>query len=441
MPDNYETSRRLYERAKKVLVEGVNSPSRGDCFYKPHPLFFERGSGGRIYDVDGNAYVDLMLGFSVLILGHSHPEIQTAIKRAADFGTHYAAGCEVEVQVAEKLCELIPCAGRVRLANSGTEATMAAIRLARGFTGRKKFIKFEGHYHGWYDDFLVNTHSKPIDAWGTEKDPIHIADSSGIPLESLANTIAVPWNNIDLLADKIKQYRGQIAAIITEPIMSNIGCIPPHPGYLEAMRQLATENEILLIFDEVVTGFRYAPGGCQDYYGIVPDIATFGKAMGAGVPIGLVAGRREIMEAFAWGNVLHFGTFNANRLALEMVKANLDVLTKDQNAAIKRLHLIGDQIVDGLKEIFRRRRVPVIVQGFGPMFQIYFTEKETISDFRDYCRDVDTDKYNRFANLLRNYGVQVPVNNGLHASTCVAHNEADVTQVLNATDQAISKML
>jgi glutamate-1-semialdehyde 2,1-aminomutase len=436
---NTEKSKRLYERAAKVYVEGVNSPSRGCSFYKPHPIFVDYGRGGRIYDVDGNEYIDLMLGYSVLVLGHAHPEIVEAYLRAANQGTHYATGSELEVEVGEKLCQLIPCADKIRFANSGTEATMAAIRLARGFTGRNKFIKFEGHYHGWYDDFLVNTHAKQLDAWGTRRGPVHIPDSSGLPPESLSNTIVCPWNDIDLLADNIKKHHGQIAAVITEPIASNIGCIPPKPGYLENLRQITADNDILLIFDEVVTGFRYAPGGCQEYYGVTPDIATFGKAFGAGLPIGLVAGNHEIMEAFTWGKVLHFGTFNATRLAVEVVNANVDVLTRNGNSAIKHLYETGDKIIAGYNEIFKRRKIPAIVQGFGPMFQIYFTEKEEIVDFRDYCSHVDLEKYNKFANELRNRGVYIPVSNGLHQITCISHNNDDIEKVLAGVDDVLKE--
>jgi len=435
-----ERSRQLYLRAQEVLVEGVNSPSRGGRFYKPHPLFIDHGRGGHIYDVDDNEYVDLMLGFSALVLGHAHPEIVEALSRAAKAGTHYAAITEIEVKVAERLCQLIPCAERVRFANSGTEATMAAIRLARGFTGRNKFIKFEGHYHGWYDDFLLNCHGRPTDALGTRKDPVLIPDSSGLTRESLANTIVVPWNDIEILLDKANQYKGQIAAIITEPVMSNIGCIPPKPGYLEALRQITRDNGILLIFDEVVTGFRYAPGGCQEYFRVVPDVATFGKAMGAGISIGAVVGKREIMDTFSWGKVLHYGTFNATHLAMEVVHTNLDVLTRNGNANIKHLHDIGNQIIAGLREIFNHRKVPAIVQGFGPMFQIYFTQKESIGDYRDYCSDVDTEKYSRFAHELIKCGVYVTVSNGLHSITCTAHTEEDVDRVLNAADDALGNM-
>jgi glutamate-1-semialdehyde 2,1-aminomutase len=437
---NTDQSRRLYSRAEAVLVEGVNSPSRGDRFYKPHPLFIDHGQGGRIVDVDGNEYVDLMLGFSALILGHAHPEIVEAFARAANQGTHYAAVTEIEVKVAERLCQLIPCAERVRFANSGTEATMAAIRLARGFTGRKKFIKFEGHYHGWYDDFLVNCHARPIDALGTRKDPVAIPDSSGLTQESLANTILVPWNDIEVLEDKINQYRGQIAAIITEPIMSNIGCIPPKPGYLESLRQITRDNGILLIFDEVVTGFRYAPGGCQEYFGVVPDVATFGKALGAGIPIGAVVGTEEIMDTFSWGKVLHYGTFNATRLAMEVVHTNLDVLTRNGNAGIRHLHDIGNRIIGGLRDTVEHRKVAAVVQGFGPMFQIYFTRKESIRDYRDYCSAVDREKYSRFAHELIKRGVYVTVSNGLHSISCLAHTEADVDRVLQAANDAMGTM-
>ncbi len=430
----------LHARAENVLVEGVNSPSRGANFYKPYPVYIDHGKGGRIYDVDGNEYVDLMLGFSVLVLGHAHPEIARALSRAADYGTHYAAASQKEVEVAERLCQLIPCADKVRFTNSGTEATMAAIRLARGLTGKSKFIKFEGQYHGWHDDFLVNCHPHPIEALGTPTDPVYIKDSSGLNPNASDHTIVIPWNDAQILEDKVKQYKGQIAAIITEPIVANIGCILPKPGYLEDIRRIATENDIILIFDEVVTGIRYAPGGCQEYYGVTPDIATFGKALGAGVPIGMVAGRADIMDAYAWGRVLHYGTFNGLRLAMEMVDANLDVITQNDCAAIKHLSEIGDQIIAGMTEIFGRAGTPAIVQGFGPMFQVYFTGRESIDSYRDYCEFVDTDAYATFANKLRELGVYVPVTNGLHAITCVAHAKEDVDRVLNAAEAAIKSL-
>jgi glutamate-1-semialdehyde 2,1-aminomutase len=437
---NTEKSQRIYERAKNVLVEGVNSPSRGGEFYKPCPIFIDRGQGGKIYDVDQNEYVDLMLGFSALVLGHAHPEIIAALERAGNKGTHYAAAAEIEVKVAERMCELIPSAEKVRFANSGTEATMAAIRLARGYTGRKKFIKFEGQYHGWYDAFLLNCHARPTYTLGTRNDPISIPDSSGLTPGSLADTIMAPWNDIEIVEEKIKQYKGQIAAVITEPIMSNIGFIPPKPGYLKDLRQITSDNDILLIMDEVVTGFRFAPGGCQEYFKILPDISTFGKAMGAGIPIGAVVGKEDIMAAFAWGKVLHYGTFNATRLAMEIVDTNIDVLTRDGNAGIKHLHTIGDKIIAGLKDIFEHRKVPAIVQGFGPMFQLYFTQKDSIEDFRDYCSEIDTDKYSRFAHELLKRGVYSTVSNGLHSIACTAHTEEDVAKVLTAADDAISSM-
>ena len=437
---NTEKSQRIYERAKNVLVEGVNSPSRGGAFYKPCPIFIDHGKGGKIYDADGNEYVDLMLGFSALILGHAHPEIITALERAANKGTHYAAAAEIEVKVAEKMCQLIPSAEKVRFANSGTEATMAAIRLARGYTGRKKFIKFEGQYHGWYDAFLLNCHARPIYTLGTRKDPVSIPDSSGLTPASLKDTIVAPWNDIEIVEEKIKQYKGQIAAVITEPIMSNIGFIPPKPGYLHGLRQVTSDNDILLIMDEVVTGFRYAPGGCQEYFEVVPDISTFGKAMGAGIPIGAVVGKKDIMEAFSWGKVLHYGTFNATRLAMEVVDTNIDVLTRDGNAGIKHLHYIGDKIIAGIKDIFEHRKMPGIVQGFGPMFQLYFTHADSIDDYRDFCSKIDSDKYSRFAHKLLEGGVYSTVSNGLHSIACMAHTEEDVARVLNAADDAIASM-
>ena len=303
-----EQSRRIYERTLGVLVEGSSSSSRGPANFGKYPIFMERGRGARIYDVDGNQYIDWMMAFGALPLGHAHPEVSEAIAEAAATGAHFATATPVELEVAEIIHSLVPNAERVRFANTGTEAVMAAIRLARGVTGRAKILKFEGHYHGWYDDLLVSSNVLPVAALGLLSDPVKIADSSGLNRMALADTIVVPWNDLSALERALENYPGQIAAIISEGVMANMGVIPPAEGYLQGLEKLARAHGILFILDETVTGFRIAPGGCQQHYKLSPDLVTFGKALGCGLPVAALAGRAAVMDALEWGGVLHYGT-------------------------------------------------------------------------------------------------------------------------------------
>lgn len=432
-----QKSKKLFDRALRVLIEGGSSPSRGPANYGEYPLFIQRGEGSHIYDVDGNRYVDWMMAYGALPLGHAHPRIVEAVTEAAASGTLFAAATEIEVEVAEMIQRIVPSAERVRFANTGTEAAMAAIRLARGYTGKPKFIKFEGHYHGWYDDFLVNAHPHPLVSLGHRNDPIKIADSSGLNRCALEDTIVVPWNDLEAVERAIDTYRGQIAAVITEGIMGNMGVIPPQPGYLQGLRELTRTNGILLILDETVTGFRIAPGGCQEYYGIVPDISTFGKAMGAGLPVAGFVGRAEIMQALEWGGVLHYGTQNASRIGLYAAQTSLQELTRDDNAAFKHIWRIGEKLCQGLRNLFAETGTKAIVQNVGPMLQIMFTDRPAIRDYREFCAYVDRVKYQRFAWALFKYGVYMTPSAALHSIVSLAHTDEDVDLTIEAARKAL----
>jgi glutamate-1-semialdehyde 2,1-aminomutase len=429
-------SHELFERAQKVLVEGVNSPSRGTAVYEGGPVVLERGQGSHVWDADGNVYVDFMMSFGALIQGHAHPKIVETVSQTVAEGSHFAAATSAEVEAAERFCKMVPSAEVVRFANTGSEATMLALRLARAHTGRTKFLKFEGHYHGWYDPYLLNGHSHPFDELGPRDNPTRIPDSQGIPAAAFDDVVLAPWNDIWALERVMRQHGSELAAVITEPIMANMGCIPPRDGYLQRIAELAHDHGALFILDEVVTGFRYAPGGCQEYYGLKPDISTFGKALGAGFPIGAVAGPRSILDRMRWGSemVLHYGTFNGHRLTMKVVAANLDLLSAP--GAHKQLYAIGDAAIAGLREVFRRHNLKAIVQGFGPMFQIYFTDRDVIHDYRDYCRYADTALYSRFVHRLLERGVYMTPSNGLHWIISTAHTEADVERLLRAADDA-----
>jgi glutamate-1-semialdehyde 2,1-aminomutase len=431
------TSKHLFERALKVLVEGGSSPSRGPANYGDYPLFIRSGQGARLRDVDGNEYLDWMMAYGALPFGHGHPRIVGAVVEAVTSGSLFAAATEIEVEVAELLQQVVPNAERVRFANTGTEAAMAAIRLARGYTGRPKFVKFEGHYHGWYDDFLVSAHPHLPTTLGHRRDPIAVPESSGLNRRALEDTIVVPWNDLEALARALDIHRGQVAAIITEPVMANMGVIPPEPGYLAGLQELARANGALFILDETVTGFRVAAGGCQDYYGLRPDIATFGKALGAGLPVAGFVGRAEIMEALAWGGVLHYGTQNASRAGLFAARESLRMLRENDGAALCHTWKIAELLVEGLGQVFADRSVPAIVQHVGPMLQIMFTDRPAIRDYREFCTFVDRPRYRRLALGLFRHGVYMSPSAALHSVASAVHRDQDVAFTLDAVGKAL----
>ena len=435
-----EKSKQLYQRTLDLLIEGSSSSSRGPANYGEYPLFMERGSGSRIYDVDGNEYIDWMMAFGALPLGHAHPVVAGAISDAASTGAHFATATKIEIEVAELLRKLAPCAERVRFANTGTEAVMAALRLARGYTGRTKIIKFEGHYHGWYDDVLVSSNPLPVTAMGHPRDPIKIPDSSGLNQHALDDTIVVPWNDLPALERAIENHPGQVAAIITEGIMANMGVIPPADGYLQGLQKLARQNGILFILDETVTGFRIAPGGCAEYYQLMPDLLTLGKALGCGLPVAAFAGRAEIMEALAWGGVLHYGTHNGSRIGLHAARASLQKLTENNSAAFRHTWKIADKLCDGLVGIFKKKQLSIIVQRVGPMFQLMFTEKSSIHDYREFCQYVDRKAYQRFVLKLFEYGVYTTPAATLHSIVTLAHSDEDVDLTLAAAETALDAL-
>jgi glutamate-1-semialdehyde 2,1-aminomutase len=432
-----EKSKQLYHRTLDLLIEGSSSSSRGPANYGEYPLFMQRGSGSRIWDADGNEYIDWMMGFGALPLGHAHPDVTRAITEAAASGAHFATATEIEIEVAELLRSLIPNAQRVRFANTGTEAVMAALRLARGYTGRAKILKFEGHYHGWYDDLLVSSNPLPPAALGHRNDPIKIPDSSGLNRHALDDTIVIPWNDLAALERAIQNHPGQIAAIITEGVMANMGVIPPAEGYLPGLQQLAQQNGILFILDETVTGFRIAPGGCQEYYKLSPDLVTLGKALGCGLPVAAFAGRAEVMEALAWGGVLHYGTHNGSRMGMYAARASLLKLTENNGAAFAHTWKIADRLYGGLTQLFARKGTPAIVQRVGPMFQIMFTDQAAIRDYREFCQHVDRKAYQRFVFKLFELGVYTTPSAALHSIVTLAHSDQDVDFTLAAAEKAL----
>jgi glutamate-1-semialdehyde 2,1-aminomutase len=380
-------------------------------------------------DVDGNRYVDLMLAYGALPHGHAHPRLVRAAQEAVARSALLATATEIEVEVAERLAATVPGAERVRFANTGTEACMAALRLVRGATGRPKVLKFEGHYHGWSDGLALGSNPGALDR----------LDSNGVPAAAVGELVLCRWNDVDAVAAALGAHRGEIAAIVTEAVMANMGVIPPEPGYLEGLRALADEHGALLWLDETVTGFRLAPGGAQERFGIRADLVTFGKALGAGFPVAALAGRAEVLDGLAGGRILHYGTQNANPALLAVVAESLAML--DRNA-FARLDALAERLVAGLREAIAATETPALVQHVGPMLQIFFLREGredtvAIRDARDFERAVDVERFRAFAHELFERGVYLSPSAALHSVLATVHTDAHVDRVVEAVRDAL----
>jgi len=422
-------SERLLERARQVIAGGVNSNVRLAAV--PQPLFFERGEGPRLTDVDGNSYIDYVLGQGPLIHGHSHPALLRAAAAGMARGMMFAAQHEAEIRLAERICALVPSAERVRLGSSGSEVIQAAFRIARAHTGRQKIVKFEGHYHGWFDNVLVSV-APGLDAAGPREQPHAVPGTRGVSEAVLADLIVLPWNDAEVLERTLRARAEEIAAVITEPIMGNVGCIMPQPGYLETLRRLCDELGIVFILDEVITGFRLAPGGAQQFLGIRPDLSTFGKAMAGGFPVACLAGRAELMELLTAG-VNHSGTYNANVLVVEASLACLDLLIAGDGEAYRRLFALGGRLRDGIAAIARKKGLDVQVQGPGPMFHVAFAP-EPLTDYRSAALQ-DTARYHRLTRALLERGVRVLERGLWYVST--SHTDREVDETLAAVEAVL----
>jgi glutamate-1-semialdehyde 2,1-aminomutase len=411
----FERSCEMYTRSCQALAGGISSNVRAASY--PVPLFYRGGCGARLFDVDGNEYIDYCLGQGPLLLGHSHPRVVQAVKRQVEIGQLYAGQHELEILVSEKLQRMIPCAELVRFSNSGSEAVHIALRVARAFTGKKKVIKFEGHYHGWFDNILIGVHRSDNSQ----------LESRGQTDSVLDEIIVLPWNDLGAIERTLRKMAGEIAAIIMEPIMCNTGCILPEEGYLEAVRELCSSSGVLLIFDEIITGFRIGLGGAQKFYGVIPDLATFGKAMASGLPVSCLAGKKEIMGLIADLSVVHAGTYNSNPVCLAAALATLEELEEREQDHYRKLFDFGQRLMNGIRELAERKGLDLLVQGVGPMFHVAFTGRDRIRSYRDYL-EVDTERYESFANHLQEMGVRV-INRGIWYLS-VAHTEEDLSLTL-----------
>ncbi|MBX7214089.1 MAG: aspartate aminotransferase family protein [Thermoflexales bacterium] len=433
MTKSYERSRALFERARKSLAGGVSSEFRK--FNSPHPFVYARGEGSHVVDVDENDYLDFTLSQGPLILGHSHPEVLARVERASRDGQLYAALHLGEIELAETLQRLIPGAELIRFNLSGSEADHAALRVARAVTGRPKFLRFEGHYHGWFDNVAFAIGAPNLDAMGPREAPTAVAWSQGLPDAARGEFITCPWNDLALVERVMAAHGHEIAAIITEPVMCNAGCIEPRPGYLQGLRALADRYGCALIFDEVITGFRIALGGAQSYYGVTPDLSVFAKAMANGYPISAIVGRQRWMQPIAEGKVVHAGTMNAGNATVAAAQATIDILERDNVNA--RLHRLGRRLIDGLREAARATGQNAVVLGPGPMAHLGFADTDQIFDFRDTLR-YDKAKGARFINAMQEHGVRV-IGRGLWYISG-AHTEGEIDHAI-ATARAVFETL
>ncbi len=441
MTTNTAASEALFQRGLEVLVEGVSSASRGPATFGTFPRYMSHGSGARLHDVDGNEYIDWMMAFGALPLGHAHPKIVETVTREVARGTHFATALELEVEVAEMLVKLLPHAGKIRFANTGTEAAMAAFRLCRALTGRRKIIKFEGHYHGWSDPVILNTNAMPPNMMGPKSSPIRIVDSAGVLEEAWLDTVVVPWNDVEMLERAMEIHGHDAACVVTEGIMANMGVILPKPGYLKRIEEFCRLYGAMFYLDETVTGFRVAPGGCAELYDLKPDIVTYGKALGAGFPMAAIAGPDHVMSGLEWGKVLHYGTHNAGRLALAVTKTMLEVMLADDRANFKKLAHLGNAMADAIRNVSKgHNRHRLIVQGVNSMFQVFFTDVDEIGDYRDFSTHVRRAKFRDFALRLFDKGVYMSPSPSLHSLSSIVHTEDDIAATARAVGEVLDEM-
>lgn len=425
-----EKSSQLYKKACHYIPGGVNSPVRAFKSVGLTPLFIDHASGARIYDVDGNEFIDYVCSWGPLILGHSHPQVLEAISAAACKGTSFGAPCEKEIELAELICQAIPSVEQVRMVNSGTEATMSAIRLARAFTGRDKIVKFEGCYHGHADSFLIKAGSGLL----TEGKP----NSPGIPEDVAAHTLIASYNDTESVQQLFERFGSEIAAVIVEPVAGNMGLVLPEADFLHALRKITRDNGSLLIFDEVITGFRLTYGGFQNIIDISPDLTTMGKIIGGGLPVGAYGGKKEIMERISpQGDVYQAGTLSGNPLAMAAGAATLKIL-KD-NDWYDRMEVLTHLLTGKIRNVLEDNDLYFSINSIGSLFSVFFTSREVV----DYeaVQSCDVDLYARFYKKLLQQGVYFPPSQFEVCFLSCAHELDDINYTVEAFERALKQTI
>ena len=423
-------SKRLYDEAQHSIPGGVNSPARAFDSVGGTPLFIEEAEGAYLTDADGNEYLDYVGSWGPMIFGHAHPEVVTAVQEQAKASTSFGAPTNVEIEVAELVQDLVPSVDKVRMVNSGTEATMSAARLARGYTGRDKIIKFEGNYHGHGDFFLIAAGSGPM----TLGEP----DSPGVTKGNAKDTLLAPYNDLDHVQKLVEAHEDEVACIIVEPIAGNMGCIPPQSGFLEGLREIADAHDIVLIFDEVMTGFRVAPGGAQERYGVTPDLTCLGKIIGGGLPVGAYGGRQEIMDYISpTGPVYQAGTLSGNPLAMRAGEVVLSKIQEEQDTLYEELESFGAALETGMRENLDALGLDYTINRVGAMMSLFFTDQQVVD--QDTAQTTDTDRYAAYFHAMLEEGIYLPPSQfeAIFFGNC--HGEAELEATLDAQRAALER--
>ena len=424
----YDKSKALYDQAVEVMPGGVNSPARAFKSVGDHPLFIDHAKGSRLYDVDGNEYIDYSLSFGPLILGHADDQVVKSLQEAAVKGTSFGAPTELETKMANLVIDRVPSIEMLRMVSSGTEATLAALRLARGFTGKNKILKFEGCYHGHSDSLLIKA--------GSGVATLGLPDSPGVPEGTAKNTITVPYNDEASLKEAFEKFGDDIAAVIMEPVAGNMGVVPPKENYLQFVRDITNDYDSLLIFDEVMTGFRVGYNCAQGYFGVTPDLTCLGKVIGGGLPVGAYGGRKDIMERIApVGDIYQAGTLSGNPLAMTAGYETLSQLTEESYDYFNEL---ADKLESGLKEVFEKHGQAITVNRAGSMIGFFLTDQDVV-DF-DSANTSDLDLFKEMYQALLSEGVYLPPSQfeGMFLST--KHTTEDIDKTLQAFDNALSQV-
>lgn len=423
-------SQDLFNEAQRYIPGGVNSPVRAFKAVGGTPIFFKRAQGAYLYDEDDKAYVDYVGSWGPMLLGHNHPDVLNAVKASLDHGLSFGAPTAIEVSMAKKVCELVPSIEMVRMVNSGTEATMSAIRLARGFTGRDKIIKFEGCYHGHSDSLLVKAGSGAL--------TLGVPNSPGVPASLAEHTLTLTFNDLDSVQAAFAQYPEQIACIIVEPVAGNMNCIPPAPGFLQGLRELCDQEGALLIFDEVMTGFRVALGGAQAHYGIKPDLTTLGKIIGGGMPVGAFGGRRDVMQHIApLGPVYQAGTLSGNPIAMAAGLAMLNAISAtDVHQGISQRTA---ELCAGLEAAAKAAGIPFLTNSVGGMFGLFFTDQAQVTCYSEVMA-CNKDHFNRFFHSMLEQGVYLAPASYEACFMSAAHDQAALDHTLAAAEQAFASL-
>ena len=426
----YAKSDALIRRAEASIPGGVNSPVRAFRGVGGTPIFFESARGAQLVDVDGNTYIDYVGAWGPMILGHGHPKVRAAIAQQLERALAFGAPTELEVEMAEKVKAMMPSIEKVRMVNSGTEATMSAIRLARAFTGRDIVIKFAGCYHGHADSLLVKAGSGLL--------TLGIPNSPGVPPDTAKHTLNLPFNDEEAIREAFAQYGDRAACVIVEPVAGNMGCVPPKPGFLQALRDVTRKHGALLIFDEVMTGFRVARGGAQSLYGITPDLTTLGKIVGGGMPVGAFGGRRDIMDQIApLGPVYQAGTLSGSPLAMAAGLATLNEI--DNQPFYDRLAATTQRLTEGLAAAAKRHNVPVRINSVCGMFSVFFTSQREVQNLDDVSAS-DVERFNRFFHAMLARGVYLAPSAFEAGFVGAAHGDEQIAKTLAAADEAIAEV-